>query len=133
MNDALFDCDRIAAAGAAFGQAATRPEWGGVVVSSARFVEFSTRATVVHVPDLVRLDLTPGHDGMQVHFRGLRGAEVSWRGGRPDGVGGGRAHEFRGLIAHPDARLAFRARVVILVDAEAGGSHLAARMAIGPA
>src|SRR5262245_22139274 len=76
--EALFDCERVAEAGAAFNQSAGRPAWGGLVVCSARYVEFGTRATVLHVPNLFRLDLQPVQDTLGVQLRSLAARNITW-------------------------------------------------------
>ena len=135
--EALFDCDRIAEAGAAFNQSAGRPPWGGLVVNSARFVRFGVRATVLHVPDLFRLDLQPVQDTLGIQMRSLCESNIHWEA-EPDSWDAlrdsesTRASGFQGFVELPGVRLGIATRVINILDAEAGGSYLAARAAVGP-
>lgn len=133
--EVLFDCDRIVEAGAAFHQAAGRPAWGGLVINSARFVEFGTRATVLYVPDLFRLDLQPVQDTVGIQLRSLCARNIDWQADPEsfDPLREGeqaRASEFQGLVDLPGARIGIKMRVFNILDAEAGGTYIASRAAV---
>lgn len=134
MTDVL-DPDAAVAAGAAFGQTALHAPWGGLVVAASRFVEYGWRATVLIVPGLFRVDLEPLQETLGVRMRGL-GEHPShftadpdaWDGLRNPGSG---PIGFNGAFEIPDAPLVMQAKVLIVADAETGGSHVVARAAVG--
>jgi hypothetical protein len=134
--DELFDCDRIADAGAAWGQVATRPPWGGLVVAGCRFVEHGVRAPSLLVPDLFRVDVIPSADTLGLEIRDLSPHPAKWSSAPEAWDAARRAgeHEPLDLQAQfelPDLTLAARVRLVTLADLEAGGVYVNARAAVG--
>jgi hypothetical protein len=136
MADGILDPDRVSEAGAAFGQVASRPVEGALVVASARFVEHNTRAVVLLVPDLFRVDLAPTADTIGTHLRDLSSfptrwtsAPDAWDAARRDG--GHTPVDFHGEFDFPDRPLAAFVRLIVISDFEAGGAYIAARATVG--
>jgi hypothetical protein len=75
--NAPIDVDAVMAAGAAHGQLASALP-GGVAVSCHKLVEEGARAQLLILPGLVRIDVRPLPDGLQVVPRPLDGALVGW-------------------------------------------------------
>jgi hypothetical protein len=132
----LLDADRVAEAGAAWGQVATRPPWGGLVLGGARFVEYGVRTTMLIVPGLFRLDLQPLRETLSVRLRELSPYPTQWEAnaetwdalrhpGRNDPM------EIRGAFDVPGGPLAAEVRMVMVADHEAGGAYVVARAAVG--
>jgi hypothetical protein len=134
----VLDADRAAEAGAAFGQAATRPPWGGLVVASARFIEHGVRSTVLLVPGLFRADLSPTPETLGLQLRELSNHPTSWQAA-PDTWDLLRRQasqepiQLRGEFDLPGRRLQAELRLIMIGDSEAGGAYLCARAAVGDA
>ena len=77
MNE-LLEPHAAAAAGAAHGQVASSLAGGGIAVSGHKLVEQGARAMVLHLPGLLRIDVRPLEDGLQVIPRVLSGAQIVW-------------------------------------------------------
>jgi len=67
-----------AVAGAAHGQLASRLPDGGLALSAHKLVEEGARALLLHVPGLLRIDVCPLEDGLQVIPRALRDVRLGW-------------------------------------------------------
>jgi hypothetical protein len=85
----LLSPERAVTEGAALGQLACTLADGGLLVTASRLVEFGARATVLLVPGLFRLDLTPQEETLGLYPKVLgpwaadwRAAEQSWDGYR---------------------------------------------------
>lgn len=65
-------------AGAAHGQLASALSDGGLALSGHKVVEEGARALLLHVPGLLRIDVRPLEDGVQVIPRALRDVELGW-------------------------------------------------------
>jgi hypothetical protein len=70
--------DAAAAAGAAHGQLASALSGGGVSLSGHKFVEQGARALLLLLPGLLRIDVRPLEDGLQVIPRALCDAPLGW-------------------------------------------------------
>ena len=132
----LLDPDRIAEAGAEWSQAAATTPWGGIVVGSARFVEYGVRAPLLLIPDLFRVDLQPLHETLSVSLRELSHNPTRWEANADtwDALRNTDATEpleMRGSFDLPEMSLATQIRVVLVADGEMGGCYISARAAIG--
>ena len=67
-----------AAAGAAHGQLASAVAGGGLALSGHKLVDEGARALLLHVPGLLRIDVRPLEDGLQVIPRVLCDAALGW-------------------------------------------------------
>src|SRR5918994_3908952 len=67
----LLDPEPAARAGAAWGQLATRLQGGGLLISSARLIEYNCRAAILIAPGLFRFDLTPLQETLGIAPRPL--------------------------------------------------------------
>ncbi len=67
-----------AAAGAAHGQLASVLSGGGIALSGHKLVDQGARALLLHLPGVLRLDVRPLEDGLQVIPRALCDAEMGW-------------------------------------------------------
>ena len=74
----LLDPGAASVAGAAHGQLASRLPDGGLALSGHKLVEEGARALLLHVPGLLRVDVCPLDDGLQVIPRVLRDVELGW-------------------------------------------------------
>jgi hypothetical protein len=74
---ALLDPSRAATAGAPHGQLATALA-GGLRLSCHKLVEDAARATILLVPGLLRLDVRPVEDSLQVFSRALHPVLPRW-------------------------------------------------------
>jgi hypothetical protein len=66
------------AAGAGHGQLASAVSGGGLALSGHKLVDEGARALLLHVPGLLRIDVRPLEDGLQVIPRPLCDAELGW-------------------------------------------------------
>jgi hypothetical protein len=73
-----IDLAVAAAAGAAHGQLVSALPGGGIGLSGHKLVEEGARALILFVPGLVRIDVKPLEDGLQVLPRALGGAQLGW-------------------------------------------------------
>ncbi len=133
MRDDVLDPDRAAAAGGAFGQLASAPPAGGLLLASSRLVEIGARATVLLAPGLFRLDLTPQEETLGVLTRPLTRDPVRWEAdesawdGYRDAAGGLVPLELRGRFELADGPLTVAVRVLSIADSAAGAVHFASR------
>jgi len=87
VTTSLLAPSRAAAAGAPHGQLASALSGGGLRLSCHKLIEDAARATVLLVPDLLRLDVRPLEDSLQVFARALHPVPPRWE------IVGGRAGE----------------------------------------
>jgi hypothetical protein len=73
-----LDLAAAAAAGAPHGQLVSALPDGGIGLSGHKLVEEGARTLLLYVPDLVRIDVKPLEDGLQVLPRPLGGAQLGW-------------------------------------------------------
>ena len=76
MDDPL-DAAAATAAGAAHGQIAS-PMAGGIALSGHKIVEQGARALLLILPGVLRVDVRPLADGLQVVPRPLGGTQLGW-------------------------------------------------------
>jgi hypothetical protein len=74
----LLDPGGAGVAGAAHGQLATGLAGGGLAVSGHKVVEEGARALLLYVPGVLRIDVCPLEDGLQVIPRVLVDAGLRW-------------------------------------------------------
>ena len=74
----LLEPGPASAAGAAHGQVASRLAGGGLVVSGHKIVDEGARALLLLMPGLLRIDVRPLGDGVQVIPRALCDAPLGW-------------------------------------------------------
>ena len=74
----LLDPGAASVAGAAHGQLASAMPDRGLALSGHKVVEEGARALLLQVPGLVRIDVRPLEDGLQVIPRVLRDVELGW-------------------------------------------------------
>ena len=133
MRDDLLDPDRAAAAGAAWGQHACALAGGGLLISSARLVEFNVRAPILLAPGLFRLDLTPQEETLGVLTRPLTDHPVQWRAEQSTWDGYREAGETAPLELHgrfelPDGPLAAWLHILSFTDRDAAAVHFVAKL-----
>ena len=78
MTAALLDPGRAAAAGAPHGQLASAMGDGALRLSCHKLIEDAARATILLVPGLLRLDVRPLEDSLQVFARALHPVPPRW-------------------------------------------------------
>ena len=132
----LLDPDRAAAAGARFGQLACAMPDGGLLISAARLVEFNFRATVLLVPGLFRLDLTPLQETLGIVPRQLTEHPVHWRAQESTWDGyrdqENTPMELRALFDLPDGPLLAWLHVLSFTARDAAAVHFVAKAEIHP-
>jgi hypothetical protein len=74
----LLDPEPAGVAGAAHGQLASALPGGGLALSAHKLVEEGARALLLYVPGLLRIDVCPLEDGLQVIPRVLCDAGLGW-------------------------------------------------------
>jgi hypothetical protein len=74
----LLQPGSAAVAGAVHGQIASRLPDGGLALSGHKVVEEGARALLLYVPGLMRIDVLPLEDGLQVIPRVLADAGLRW-------------------------------------------------------
>jgi hypothetical protein len=132
VRDDVLDPERAAAAGAAFGQLASRLPDGGLLLSAARLVEFNVRAPILLAPGLFRLDLTPQEETLGVMTRPLTDHPVQWRADQStwDGyrdAGGVAPLELNALFTLPDGPLVAWIHILSFTDRDAAAVHFVAK------
>jgi hypothetical protein len=78
VAEGLLDPGPAAVAGAAHGQLASPLTGGGLGLSAHKILEEGARALLVYVPGLLRIDVRPLDDGLQVIPRPLHAGEFGW-------------------------------------------------------
>jgi len=133
---AVLDPDRAAAAGARFGQLACALPDGGLLISAARLIEFNFRATVLLVPGLFRLDLTPLQETLGIVPRQLTEYPVQWRAEESTWDGyrdqENTPMELRALFEEPDGPLLAWLHVLSFTDRDASAVHFVAKAEVHP-
>jgi hypothetical protein len=132
VREDVLDPERAAAAGAAFGQLASRLPDGGLLLSAARLVEFNVRAPILLAPGLFRLDLTPQEETLGVMTRPLTDHPVQWRADQStwDGyrdAGGVAPLELNALFTLPDGPLVAWIHILSFTDRDAAAVHFVAK------
>ena len=127
-----FDPDVAAAAGAAWGQLAAVLPDGGLLISSARLVEFNVRAPILLAPGLFRLDLTPQEETLAVHTRPLTKHPVHWRADESAWDGYRNADqteplEMTGIFVLPEFSVMAWLHILSFTDRDAGAVHFVAK------
>jgi hypothetical protein len=132
----LLDPGPAAEAGAAIGQLACRLPNGGLLISSARLVEFNCRAAILIAPGLFRFDLTPQQETLGVMPRPLgdhslhwQAEEASWDAYREQ-KSRDAPLELRGVIDLPGDPLLAWVHVLSFTDRDAGAVHFVAKAEI---
>src|SRR4051794_27531079 len=134
----VFDPDRAAEAGAAFGQRACTLAGGGLLISSSRLVEFNFRAAILIAPGLFRLDLTPQQETLGVLPRPLTDHQVHWVA-EESAWDGYRDQtkteplELRGVFDLPDGPVLAWVHVLSFTDRDASAAHFVAKAELRPA
>jgi hypothetical protein len=132
----LLDPEPAARAGAAWGQLATRLQGGGLLISSARLIEYNCRAAILIAPGLFRFDLTPLQETLGIAPRplgdhGLRfqAEESTWDSYR-DVASRDAPLELRGIVDIPGDPLLTWVHVISFTDRDAGAVHFVAKAEI---
>jgi len=136
MVEDVLEPGPAARAGAAWGQLATRLPGGGLLISSARLVEFNCRAAILIAPRLFRFDLTPQQETLGVAPRPLgehnlhwQADESSWDAYR-NPASRDAPLELRGVVHLPDDPLLVWLHVLSFTDRDAGAVHFVAKAEI---
>jgi hypothetical protein len=129
----VLDPGRAAAAGAALGQLACTLGDGGLLVSASRLVELNVRATILLVPGLFRLDLTPQEETLGVLTRPLTDHRVHWRADQSTWDGyrdaeGVAPLELHALWQFPEGPLAGWLHILSFTDRDAAAVHFIAKV-----
>jgi hypothetical protein len=127
---ALLDPQRAAAAGAPHGQLATALP-GGLRLSCHKLVEDAARATILLVPGLLRLDVRPVEDSLQVFSRALHPVVPRWElvAGTADEAATDEPYRLEWLVEAPLDPRPVRGRVAVAmtVDFDQGVAHFVAQ------
>ncbi len=130
MTLALLDPSRAATAGAPHGQLATALP-GGLRLSCHKLVEDAARATILFVPGLLRLDVRPLEDSLQVFARALNPVPPRWEliGGTADEPATDEPYRLEWRVDAPlDPRpVCGRVFVAMTVDFDQGVAHFVAQ------
>ena len=129
MTAALLDPARAAAAGAPHGQLATALA-GGLRLSCHKLVEDAARATILLVPGLLRFDVRPVEDSLQVFARALHPVPPRWEltGGTADEAAADEPYRLEWLVDAPLDPRPVRGRVAVAMtlDFDRGVAHFVA-------
>lgn len=129
MTLALLDPERAAAAGAPHGQLASAMA-GGLRLSCHKLVEDAARATVLLVPGLLRLDVRPLEDSLQVFARALHPEPPRWElvGGSADEAATDEPYRLEWRVDAPLDPHPVRGHVAVAmtVDFDQGVAHFVA-------
>jgi hypothetical protein len=133
VRDDVLAPDRAAAAGAAWGQQACLLPDGGLLISSARLVEFNVRAPILLAPGLFRLDLTPQEETLGVLTRPLSAHPTHWRADQSTWDGYRDAEEtapleLHGLFELPDGPVSGWLHILSFTDRDAAAVHFVAKL-----
>ena len=136
MVEDVLEPGPAARAGAAWGQLATRLPGGGLLISSARLVEFNCRAAILIAPRLFRFDLTPQQETLGVAPRPLgehglhwQAEEASWDAYRQQ-KSREAPLELRGVVDIPDDPILAWVHILSFTDRDAGAVHFVAKAEI---
>ena len=129
MTPALLDPNRAGAAGAPHGQLASAMG-GGLRLSCHKLVEDAARATILLVPGLLRLDVRPLEDSLQVFARALHPVPPRWEliGGTADEAATDDPYRLEWRVDAPLEPNPVRGRVTVAmsVDFDQGVAHFVA-------
>jgi hypothetical protein len=129
VTAALLDPSRAASAGAAHGQLATATA-GGLRLSCHKLVEDAARATILLVPGLLRLDVRPVEDSLQVFARALHPVPARWEllGGTADEAATDEPYRLEWRVDAPLDPIPVHGRVIVAmtVDFDQGVAHFVA-------
>jgi hypothetical protein len=127
---ALLDPALAAAAGAPHGQLASAVA-GGLRLSCHKLVEDAARATILLVPGLLRLDVRPIEDTLQVFARSLHAVTPRWElfGGTTEEGGKDEPYRLQWRVHVPLEPSALQGRVAVTmtVDFDHGTAHFVAQ------
>jgi hypothetical protein len=130
MTPALLDPSEAASAGAPHGQLASAMP-GGLRLSCHKIVEDAARATILLVPGLLRLDVRPLEDSLQVFARALHPVPPHWQlaGGTADEAATDEPYRLEWLVDAPLDPRPVRGRVAVemTVDFDRGVAHFVAQ------
>jgi hypothetical protein len=130
VTAALLDPSRAASAGAPHGQLATALA-GGLRLSCHKLVEDAARATILLVPGLLRLDVRPLEDSLQVFARALHPVPPRWEliGGTADETATDEPYRLEWRVDAPLDPRPVRGRVIVTmtVDFDHGVAHFVAQ------
>jgi hypothetical protein len=126
---ALLDPALAATAGARHGQLASGIA-GGLRLTCHKLVEDAARSTILLVPGLLRLDVRPVEDSLQVFARALHAVPPRWElvGGSADDAAADDAYRLEWRIHVPLEPRAVHgsATVAMTVDFDRGEAHFVA-------
>ena len=129
MTPALLDPSAAASAGAPHGQLASAMP-GGLRLSCHKIVEDAARATILLVPGLLRLDVRPLEDSLQVLARALHPVPPHWQltGGTADEAATDEPYRLDWAVELPLEPRPIRGRVSLTMtaDLERGLAHFVA-------
>jgi hypothetical protein len=130
MTHALLDPSRAAAAGAPHGQLASAMSGGALRLSCHKLIEDAARATVLLLPGLLRLDVRPLEDSLQVFARALHPVPPRWEiiGGAADEPATDEPYRLEWRVDAPLEPHPIRGRVAVTmtVDFDQGVAHFVA-------
>lgn len=130
MTSRLLDPALAAAAGAPHGQVASGVG-DGMRLSCHKLVEDAARATVLLVPGLLRLDVRPVEDSLQVFARALHPVSPRWElvGGTADEASTDEAYrlEWRVDVPLEPRPVQGRVELAMTTDWERGVAHFVAQ------
>jgi hypothetical protein len=125
VSAALLDPEAVAAAGAPHGQLASRAG-DALRLSCHKLVEDAARATVLLVPGLLRLDVRPVEDSLQVFARALHAVPPRWDlvGGAADDAAAEDAYRLEWRVGGP---VRGSVSLAMTTDWERGVAHFLAQ------
>jgi hypothetical protein len=130
VTHALLDPRRAAAAGAPHGQLASATSGGALVLSCHKLIEDAARATILLVPGLLRLDVRPLEDSLQVFARALYPVPPRWEivAGPADEAAADEPYRLEWAVDAPLDPHPIRGRVAVTmsVDFDQGVAHFVA-------
>ena len=130
MTLALLDPTHAASAGAPHGQLASAVA-DGLRLSCHKLVEDAARATILLVPGLLRLDVRPVEDTLQVFSRALHPVLPRWElvAGTADEAATDEPYQLEWLVDAPLDPRPVRGRVAVsmTVDFDRGVAHFVAQ------
>ena len=130
MTPALLDPRAAAAAGAPHGQLASAMTGGALRLSCHKLIEDAARATILLVPGLLRLDVRPLEDSLQVFARALHPVPPRWEiiDGTADEAATDEPYRLEWRVDAPLEPHPIRGRVTVTmtVDFNQGAAHFVA-------
>ena len=130
MTAPLLDPGPAAAAGAPHGQLASAMTGGALRLSCHKLIEDAARATILLVPGLLRLDVRPLEDSLQVFARALHPVPPRWEivGGTADEAATDEPYRLEWCVDAPLDPHPIRGSVTVTmtVDFDRGVAHFVA-------